>query len=222
MSTTTSSPASSSFSPSSIWWLFLLRGIAGILLGAMLVSAPGVTVVALVTFLGFYWLITAVPSLVQAFVAVGMVAAERVTPNCGRDARLAAPVARCADRADLDCHHPRRGSAHPLQKRPNRKAARMRDFANPSRRTGLRLGGVLPYPQRPADRITPAACPQSIGTAWTDTSTCNPVGSSALPMKPPDIGSACSASLVTPTRIRFAPAIRPFVGSYSTHPAPGK
>jgi uncharacterized membrane protein HdeD (DUF308 family) len=68
MSTTTSSPASSSFSPSSIWWLFLLQGIAGILLGAMLVSAPGVTLVALVTFLGFYWLITGVLSLVQAFV----------------------------------------------------------------------------------------------------------------------------------------------------------
>jgi uncharacterized membrane protein HdeD (DUF308 family) len=68
MSTTTSSPASSSFSPSSIWWLFLLQGIAGILLGTMLVSAPGVTVVALVTFLGFYWLITGVLSFVQAFV----------------------------------------------------------------------------------------------------------------------------------------------------------
>jgi uncharacterized membrane protein HdeD (DUF308 family) len=67
MSTTTSSPASS-FSPSSIWWLFLLQGIAGILLGAMLVSAPGATVVALVTFLGFYWLFTGVLSLVQAFV----------------------------------------------------------------------------------------------------------------------------------------------------------
>jgi uncharacterized membrane protein HdeD (DUF308 family) len=66
MSTTTSSPAS--FSPSSIWWLFLLQGIAGILLGAMLVSAPGATVVALVTFLGFYWLFTGVLSLVQAFV----------------------------------------------------------------------------------------------------------------------------------------------------------
>ena len=64
MSTTTSPP----FAPSNIWWLFLLQGIAGILLGAMLVSAPGTTVVALVTFLGFYWLFTGVLSLVQAFV----------------------------------------------------------------------------------------------------------------------------------------------------------
>jgi len=59
---------SSSSSPSSIWWLFLLQGIAGILLGMMLISAPGATVVAMVTFLGFYWLITGVLSLVQVFV----------------------------------------------------------------------------------------------------------------------------------------------------------
>jgi hypothetical protein len=51
---------------------------------------------------------------------------------------------------------------------------------------------------------------QDIGTARAETSTCNPVGSSALPTKPPDIGSACAASRVTPTRIRFAPATRPF------------
>jgi uncharacterized membrane protein HdeD (DUF308 family) len=51
-----------------IWWLFLLQGIAGILLGLMLISAPGTTLVALVTFLGFYWLITGVLSLVQIFV----------------------------------------------------------------------------------------------------------------------------------------------------------
>ncbi len=51
-----------------IWWLFLLQGIAGILLGAMLLSAPAVTMIALVTFLGFYWLINGVLSLVQMFV----------------------------------------------------------------------------------------------------------------------------------------------------------
>jgi uncharacterized membrane protein HdeD (DUF308 family) len=52
----------------SIWWLILLQGIAGILLGLMLITAPGETMVALVTFLGFYWLITGVLSLVQMFV----------------------------------------------------------------------------------------------------------------------------------------------------------
>jgi uncharacterized membrane protein HdeD (DUF308 family) len=52
----------------SIWWLILLQGIAGILLGLMLITAPGETMLALVTFLGFYWLITGVLSLVQMFV----------------------------------------------------------------------------------------------------------------------------------------------------------
>jgi uncharacterized membrane protein HdeD (DUF308 family) len=53
---------------SNIWWLFLLQGIAGILLGLMLLTAPGETLVALVTFIGFYWLITGVLALVQVFV----------------------------------------------------------------------------------------------------------------------------------------------------------
>ena len=42
---------------SDIWWLFLLQGAAGIILGLMLLTAPGLTTVALVTFLGYYWLI---------------------------------------------------------------------------------------------------------------------------------------------------------------------
>ena len=53
---------------SDIWWLFLLQGMAGIILGLMLVTAPGVTMVALVTFLGFYWLIMGILALVRIFV----------------------------------------------------------------------------------------------------------------------------------------------------------
>ena len=53
---------------SNIWWLFLLQGIAGIILGLMLLTAPGVTIVALVTFLGFYWLIMGILALVRVFV----------------------------------------------------------------------------------------------------------------------------------------------------------
>jgi uncharacterized membrane protein HdeD (DUF308 family) len=53
---------------SSIWWVFLLQGIAGILLGAMLISAPGETLLVLTTFLGFYWLIMGVLALVRVFV----------------------------------------------------------------------------------------------------------------------------------------------------------
>lgn len=51
-----------------IWWLFLLQGIAGMLLGLMLLTYPGATVVVLVTFLGFYWLFTGVMALVRVFV----------------------------------------------------------------------------------------------------------------------------------------------------------
>ena len=51
-----------------IWWVFLLQGIAAILLGAMLFTAPGATLVTLVTFLGFYWIVCGVLSFVQMFV----------------------------------------------------------------------------------------------------------------------------------------------------------
>jgi uncharacterized membrane protein HdeD (DUF308 family) len=53
---------------SSIWWIFLLQGFAGIILGLMLVTEPGATIVALTTVLGFYWLITGLLGLVQVFV----------------------------------------------------------------------------------------------------------------------------------------------------------
>jgi len=53
--------------PSNIWWVFLLQGLAGILLGVMLITAPGATLVVLSTFLGFYWLITGVLALVRVF-----------------------------------------------------------------------------------------------------------------------------------------------------------
>jgi uncharacterized membrane protein HdeD (DUF308 family) len=53
---------------SSIWWLFLLQGFAGIILGLMLITEPGATMVALMTVLGFYWLIMGVLALVQVFV----------------------------------------------------------------------------------------------------------------------------------------------------------
>jgi len=53
---------------SSIWWIFLLQGFAGIILGLMLVTQPGATIVALTTFLGFYWLVTGLLGLVQVFV----------------------------------------------------------------------------------------------------------------------------------------------------------
>ena len=61
---TTAVPANQS----NIWWVFLLQGIAAILLGLMLLTDPGATLLALITFLGFYWLITGVLALVRVFV----------------------------------------------------------------------------------------------------------------------------------------------------------
>jgi len=49
------------------WWIFLLQGFAGIILGGMLLTEPDATMVALTTLLGFYWLVTGVLSLVQVF-----------------------------------------------------------------------------------------------------------------------------------------------------------
>jgi uncharacterized membrane protein HdeD (DUF308 family) len=53
---------------SSAWWIFLLQGIAAILLGLMLLTNPGATLVALTTFLGFYLLVTGMLALVRIFV----------------------------------------------------------------------------------------------------------------------------------------------------------
>ncbi|MFY9987474.1 MAG: DUF308 domain-containing protein [Chthoniobacterales bacterium] len=53
---------------SQIWWVFLLKGLAGIILGFFLLTEPAATIVALATLLGFYWLIHGVLSLVQVFV----------------------------------------------------------------------------------------------------------------------------------------------------------
>ena len=53
---------------SSVWWVFLLQGFAGIILGLMLLTEPGATIVALTTVLGFYWLIVGLLALVQVFV----------------------------------------------------------------------------------------------------------------------------------------------------------
>jgi uncharacterized membrane protein HdeD (DUF308 family) len=51
-----------------VWWVFLLQGIAAILPGFMLLTAPAATLVSLVTFLGFYRIVSGVLSFVQMFV----------------------------------------------------------------------------------------------------------------------------------------------------------
>lgn len=53
---------------SGVWWIFLLQGMAGIVLGLLLVFEPGATTIAIVTFLGVYWLIMGIFALVRVFV----------------------------------------------------------------------------------------------------------------------------------------------------------
>ena len=53
---------------SKYWWLVLLQGIAVLILGILLITNPAVTVATLVIFLGIYWLIDGVFSLIRIFV----------------------------------------------------------------------------------------------------------------------------------------------------------
>src|SRR5262249_31594636 len=50
------------------WWLFWLQGIAGIILGFMLLTAPDLATAALVSFVGMYWLIIGILGLVRSLV----------------------------------------------------------------------------------------------------------------------------------------------------------
>lgn len=53
---------------SSVWWVFLLEGIAAIIFGILLLTHPAQTLVAFVIFLGLYWLFVGVLELVRVFV----------------------------------------------------------------------------------------------------------------------------------------------------------
>lgn len=51
---------------SAIWWLLLLRGIAAIILGILLFTNPGATLIVIMTFLGAYWLIDGIFTLIAS------------------------------------------------------------------------------------------------------------------------------------------------------------
>ena len=53
---------------SSIWWVFLLEGIAALIFAALLLTNPAATLLALAVFLGFYLLFVGVLELVRVFV----------------------------------------------------------------------------------------------------------------------------------------------------------
>ena len=50
------------------WWLVLLEGIAGLLIGILLLTQTGVTLFALIVFVGVYWFVTGILELVMLFV----------------------------------------------------------------------------------------------------------------------------------------------------------
>ena len=50
------------------WWLVLLEGIAAVIIGLFLVTAPGITLLFLVQVTGFFWLIGGVLRIVSIFV----------------------------------------------------------------------------------------------------------------------------------------------------------
>ena len=50
------------------WWLFLIEGIAAIILGLLLMTNPGITIVVLIQFLGIWWLVTGILDIVSIFI----------------------------------------------------------------------------------------------------------------------------------------------------------
>jgi uncharacterized membrane protein HdeD (DUF308 family) len=50
-----------------MWWIPLIGGIAAIILGLLLLSAPAMTTATLVVFLGIYWLVAGIVSIVTIF-----------------------------------------------------------------------------------------------------------------------------------------------------------
>ncbi len=52
---------------SGLWWMVLIEGIAAVLLGFFLLARPSITAVVLVQFIGVWWLLQGVVSLVGLF-----------------------------------------------------------------------------------------------------------------------------------------------------------
>jgi uncharacterized membrane protein HdeD (DUF308 family) len=51
---------------SKAWWLVLLQGIAAVIIGGLLIAQPGLTVLALVQFMGAYWFVDGIFKLIAA------------------------------------------------------------------------------------------------------------------------------------------------------------
>lgn len=53
---------------SNLWWLILLEGVATLILGFLLITNTAMTVTTLIIFLGVYWLVDGIFSLIRIFV----------------------------------------------------------------------------------------------------------------------------------------------------------
>jgi len=51
---------------SSVWWIVLLRGLAVLVLGLLLVSNPGSTLITIMIFLGAYWFIDGIFTIINS------------------------------------------------------------------------------------------------------------------------------------------------------------
>ena len=61
------------------WWLVLLQGIAAVIIGVFLLTAPGITLLFLVQVLGFFWLIGGILGIMSIFI----VEHDSLTGNLG-------------------------------------------------------------------------------------------------------------------------------------------
>jgi uncharacterized membrane protein HdeD (DUF308 family) len=50
------------------WWLVLIQGIAAIIIGIFLLISPVTTTAVIIQFLGFYWLISGIFSIISIFI----------------------------------------------------------------------------------------------------------------------------------------------------------
>lgn len=49
------------------WWIFLIQGIAAVILGVLLLTNPAATAISLVVLLGAYWLVDGIMDFVRLF-----------------------------------------------------------------------------------------------------------------------------------------------------------
>jgi uncharacterized membrane protein HdeD (DUF308 family) len=50
------------------WWLVLLQGIAALIIGIFLLASPGATLLILIQFMGIYWFVSGIFSIVAIFI----------------------------------------------------------------------------------------------------------------------------------------------------------